>query len=123
MATFLKFIILLIIPSIAFAQNTKPLIVTDNGTQTCNTTRMIVSTGTLTCNGSVATIVTGGGGAGSWTLTDGTNTVTGVTQVTVTGGVVGGSTPNATLNIAGNLDGGSALSIYLPSQILDGGNA
>lgn len=45
-------------------------------------------------------------GGGSLTLTDGTNTVAGVTQITVTsGGVVGGTTPNATLAISG---GGSA---------------
>jgi hypothetical protein len=42
-----------------------------------------------------------GGGGSTWTLTDGSNTVAGVTQVTVTGGTVGGSTPNATLTIAG----------------------
>src|ERR1019366_3038151 len=39
-------------------------------------------------------------GGGGWTLTDGTHTVTGATQVTVTGGVVGGSTPNGTLTIS-----------------------
>ena len=40
--------------------------------------------------------------AGSgWELTDGTNDVTGVTKVTVTGGTVGGVSPNATLTITG----------------------
>lgn len=41
-------------------------------------------------------------GGGSLTLTDGTNTVAGVTQITVSGGVVGGATPNATLAISGS---------------------
>ncbi len=49
----------------------------------------------------------GSGAGGSWTLTDGTHTITGVTQVTVTGGVVGGTTPNATLSITASA-GGSA---------------
>ena len=35
----------------------------------------------------------------SLTLTDGVHTVTAVAQITVTGGTVGGSTPNATLTI------------------------
>jgi len=38
--------------------------------------------------------------ASALTLTDGTHTVTGVEQITVTGGVVGGATPNATLTIS-----------------------
>jgi hypothetical protein len=41
----------------------------------------------------------GGSGGGSITFTDGTNTVTGATQLSVTGGTVGGATPNATLTI------------------------
>jgi hypothetical protein len=36
------------------------------------------------------------------TLTDGTNTVSNVGQITVTGGTVGGATPNATLTISGS---------------------
>jgi hypothetical protein len=43
----------------------------------------------------------GGGGGGSLTLTDGTTTVAGTTQITVTGGTVGGASPDATLTIAG----------------------
>jgi hypothetical protein len=39
--------------------------------------------------------------ASSLTLTDGTHTVASVGQITVTGGTVGGATPNATLAIAG----------------------
>lgn len=42
-----------------------------------------------------------GGGGSSLELTDGTHTVTGVTQITVSGGTVGGSSPNATLAITG----------------------
>src|ERR1700744_590174 len=39
------------------------------------------------------------------TFTDGTNTVAGATKLTVTGGTVGGTSPNATLAISG---GGSS---------------
>jgi fibronectin-binding autotransporter adhesin len=42
------------------------------------------------------------GSGGSLTLTDGTHTVTPTTQITVTGGTVGGTTPNATLTITGS---------------------
>lgn len=48
--------------------------------------------------GAVTVNATGGGGS-SLTLTDGTHTVTPVGQITVTGGTVGGTTPNATLTI------------------------
>jgi hypothetical protein len=48
---------------------------------------------------------TSGAGA-SLTLTDGSNTVANVSQITVTGGTVGGSTPNATLTISGGGGGG-----------------
>lgn len=41
----------------------------------------------------------GGGGGGSLTLSDGTTTVTGVTNIDVIGGTVGGTTPDATLTI------------------------
>jgi len=41
-----------------------------------------------------------GGGSGSLTLTDGTHSVSGTTQITVTGGTVGGTSPNATLTIS-----------------------
>lgn len=40
-------------------------------------------------------------GSGSLTLTDGSNTVNNVTQISVTGGTVGGTSPNATLTITG----------------------
>ena len=46
-----------------------------------------------------------GGSGGIATITDGTHTVTSATQLTVTGGTVGGTTPNATLTISG---GGSS---------------
>jgi hypothetical protein len=47
-----------------------------------------------------ATGACGSGGGSGITFTDGTHTVTGSTQLTVTGGTVGGSTPNATLTIS-----------------------
>jgi hypothetical protein len=72
--------------------------------------------GTLT--GSICGSSTGGfyqvatancfGGGGSFSITDGTHTVTGVTSLSVTGGTVGGTTPNATLTISG---GGGVSSI------------
>lgn len=43
----------------------------------------------------------GGGGGSSLTVTDGTNTVTGTTSLTFSGGTVSGSTPNATVTISG----------------------
>ena len=67
-----------------------------------------------------------GGGGSAWTLTDGTNTIANVGQVTVTGATVGGSSPNATLTITGaggNLDGGNSLVNYIPAQQIDGGSA
>lgn len=42
-----------------------------------------------------------GGSGGSWEITDGTNTVSGIQRLTVTGGTVGGTTPDATLSISG----------------------
>lgn len=62
MVMLLKLILfLLLFPSVVMAQNTRPLIVTDNSS-TCNATRMVVSSGSLSCSGSIATIATGGGG-------------------------------------------------------------
>lgn len=49
-----------------------------------------------------------GGTGGSWEITDGTNTVTGIQRLTVTGGTVGGTTPDATLSISG---GGGGVSL------------
>lgn len=49
---------------------------------------------------------TSGGGGSAWTITDGAHTVTGVTTLSVTGAVVGGTTPNATLTVS---TGGSPL--------------
>lgn len=43
----------------------------------------------------------GTGTGGSLTITDGSNTVSGVTNLSVTGGTVGGTTPNATLDVTG----------------------
>ncbi len=40
-------------------------------------------------------------GGSSLTLTDGSNTVTGTTKITVSGGTVGGTSPNATLTVTG----------------------
>lgn len=56
---------------------------------------------------SAGVITATGSGGGSLTLTDGTHTVAATTQITVTGGTVGGTTPNATLTItgAGNVTG------------------
>lgn len=56
-------------------------------------------------------------GDGTWaspsgsgfTITDGANTVNGVANLTVTGGTVGGSTPNATLTVTGG--GGGSVSV------------
>lgn len=42
-------------------------------------------------------------------ITDGTNTVDGATKLTVTGGTVGGTSPNATLDISGGGGGGAAI--------------
>ena len=50
-------------------------------------------------NEMVKAINSGGGGAIS--ITDGTHTVAGTTSLTVTGATVGGTTPNATLDISG----------------------
>ena len=72
---------------------------TSSGTQALNYTQ---STDAWSCNG-----VNSGSG---WTLTDGTHTVTGATQVTVTGGTVGGSTPNATLTVSGGTVGSGTAS-------------
>ena len=49
-------LIFLLLCGTAWGQNTKPLIATDNSTQTCNTTRMVFSPGSLACSGSVATV-------------------------------------------------------------------
>jgi len=57
------------------AQNVKPLVVTDT-ISTCNSTRMIVTSGTLSCSGSVATITTGGGGGSQTPWTSDINTST-----------------------------------------------
>jgi hypothetical protein len=43
----------------------------------------------------------GAGGSSGVKITDGTNTVNGATQVSFTGATVGGSTPNATVTVAG----------------------
>ena len=63
------------------------------------------------------TSCTGGGGI---TFTDGTHTVTGSTQLTVTGGTVGGSTPNATLTVSGGTitQGSTATSGFTNNNVL-----
>lgn len=79
-----------------------------------------LSTGTTTTNDCVKfdangnTVDAGGTcGTGSTgiTFTDGTHTVSGATQLTVTGGTVGGTSPNATLTVTG---GGGASTIVAP---------
>jgi hypothetical protein len=55
--------------------------------------------------GTSGTSGTSGAGA-SLTLTDGSNTVANVAQITVSGGTVGGTSPNATLTISGGGGGG-----------------
>jgi fibronectin-binding autotransporter adhesin len=78
------------------------------------------------CGGSTTEFVRGdgtcnvpAGGGGSLTLTDGTHTVTPTTQITVTGGTVGGSTPNATLTITGG-GGGTVTSVGTTAPLSGG---
>lgn len=81
-------------------------------TGTVRSTNLIVSSinsGTECLQANSSGVVSGtgsacgsGGGSGISTITDGVNTVTGATNLTVTGGTVGGSTPNATLTISGS---------------------
>ena len=72
----------------------------------------------LIASGTAGGIADGGAPGSSLTLTDGTHTVTGTSQITVTGGTVGGTTPNATLLISGGgtgctPSGGSTTNIVL----------
>lgn len=73
-----------------------------------------------------ATTAGGGGSGGSIKVTDGTTTVTNVTEIDFTSGVsvsnLGGGTAGA--SVTANIDGGSSTSVYLvTSQQLNGGNA
>lgn len=52
------------------------------------------------------------------TLTDGTNTVADVAQITVTGGTVGGTTPNATLTSSGGLTVVTADTTYFVDDLV-----
>lgn len=52
---------------------------------------------------SLSGINSGGGGGSGVTFTDGVNTVSDATQLTVTGGTIGGATPDATLTITGGV--------------------
>jgi hypothetical protein len=52
-----------------------------------------------------STVSSGGGGSSGVTVTDGTHTVAGATQVTFSGATVSGTTPNATVTVSGG--GGS----------------
>ena len=90
-----------------------------------NGSKLQLSTGTTTTNDCVKYDVNGntvdagaacGSGGGGITFTDGTHTVTGTTQLTVTGGTIGGSTPNGTLLITG----GSATTITPGSTTISG---
>jgi hypothetical protein len=69
---------------------------------------------TVNAEGQVTAAANGsGGGGGSLTVTDGTHTVTGVTSLDVVGGVVSGTTPNATVTIsAGTYPGGVSSGLY-----------
>jgi hypothetical protein len=67
------------------------------GTTTSGNCAKFDANGNVVDNGAAC----GSGGGGSLTLTDGTHTVSGTTQITVTGGTVGGTTPNATLTVSG----------------------
>lgn len=59
------------------------------------------------------------GGGGSLRITDGTHTVAGTTSLTVTGATVGGTTPNATLAVAGSGSLLSATVTLSSAQILN----
>lgn len=95
----------LFFPVISFAQtsgggpftHSQTLSVTD-GSNVCYPYQIKVANNS--CVGGVATI-TAGSGSGISTITDGVNTVTGSTNLTVIGGTVGGTTPNPTLTITG----------------------
>lgn len=77
------------------------LTVTDGTTTVQDVETIKVAGGTVTTTGAgEATITVTGGGSSGVEFTDGTNTVNGATKLTVTGGTIGGTTPNATLNIA-----------------------
>lgn len=113
----------------SFAQTTKPLVSTDNNTQTCNTTRMIFPVGDLSCGGSVATVFGGSGGntilnpnvgigtisptttlqvAGNISL--GTTSAT-LDYLTVNAGSTGGTTINATPSGQGGIDNNTLLAV------------
>ena len=62
-----------------------------------------------------ATVAAMLGAAAGIEVTDGTHDVTGATRLTVTGGIIGGTTPDATLTITG---GGGA--IWVPLMAGDG---
>lgn len=80
----------------------KGIVIQANGvTQTGGGRTLNFASGTtVTVNNSAYQITASGGGSG-WTITDGSNIVNGVTNLTVTGGTVGGASPNATLLITG----------------------
>lgn len=63
---------------------------------------------TYTSSGTVLNCNTATSGSGV-TFTDGTHTVSNATQLTVTGGTVGGTTPNATLTVSGGGSGSMVL--------------
>lgn len=103
-------------------------------TGTVRSTNLIVSSinsGTECLQANSSGVVSGtgsacgsGGGSGISTITDGVNTVTGATNLTVTGGTVGGSTPNATLTISGSgSPGGSNTQVQYNSSGSFSGNS
>lgn len=97
--------LLLICPTLVMAQNTKPLVATDNATQTCNSTRMVFTPGALACSGSVATVTTGGGASSQWITTS-----VGIGTFGPTGNVgIGTITPNMALDVRGNVGIGTQM--------------
>jgi hypothetical protein len=86
------------------------------------TTNVTGSTQCLQANTSGVVSGTGSscGGGGSLTITDGSNTVSGTTQITFSGATVGGSTPNATVTVTGG--GSCTTSTWTPVITFGGGS-
>src|SRR5580765_2989567 len=64
-----------------------------------------------------------GPASSAWNITDGVHTVNSLTNLTVTGGTVGGSTPNATLTITGGGGGGTAIDLAAAYGLVADGNS
>lgn len=74
---------------------------TSDGATSCYPSTIEVSPATLTCNPNGTAVITNAGGGSPWNITDGVHTVDSVGLLTITGGTVGGTTPNATLTVTG----------------------